>query len=326
MPRRSKEWYIAQGKPLPASFERRTYNWYVQRGLTPPSHLKVPKVIKIANGISNNPTAVAPVASAVIDFVRHAPINISSTYETDDEIENRIKTRFEVFESLVDEVIAGNIRGLIVSGPPGMGKSFPVEQKLRTVETSRIVKGHASAKGLYELLYECREQGSILVLDDADSIFGDEKALNLLKSAMDTTKERVLSWVTSSFNRNEDDVPTVFTFEGSVIFITNLDFDKIIARGNRIAKHLEAIVSRSFYIDLMMKTARDYIIRIKQVIRDTDMLNFLEYHQRHDVIKFLEDNEDSLREISLRTALRVGMLRRSNNHNWENIAKITCCK
>ena len=314
MPRRKAEWYIERGLTPPESFEKKNYNWYVQRGMTPPDHLKVPKVIKDTVGnLTVLPTPNAP-----------------STWETDDEIEKRIRARFDVFDSLAEDVINGDVRGLICSGAPGMGKSYPVEQKLRGVESSRIIKGHASAKGLYEVLWQYREEGSVIVLDDADSIFGDEKALNLLKSALDTTEERVLSWVTGSAfgaSMDEDDrsIPTSFVFEGSLIFITNLDFDEMIAKGNRIAKHLEAIMSRTPYINLLIKSRKDCLIRIKQVIRDTLMLDSLNADQKQDVVKFIEDNIAGLREISLRTALKVAMYRKSND-NWYDIAKVTCCK
>jgi hypothetical protein len=317
MPRRTKEWYIQNNKPVPESFEKKNYNWYVQRGLTPPAHLKVPKVIKDTVG-----------NLVQVPFQQHnvvGPVPVIQQSETEEKIELRIKTRFDVFETLVDDVIEGDIRGLIVSGPPGMGKSFPVEEKLKEVEMSRIVKGHASARGLYELLYQYSEPGAIVVMDDADSIFGDEKGLNLLKSALDTTEERVLSWVTSEEKIGEDSVPTSFVFQGSIIFITNLDFDAMIAKGNRIAKHLEAIMSRTHYVDLMMKSARDFFVRIKQVVRETKMLHYLNATERKEVIKFLEDNMPKLRELSLRTALKVGTLRKSNE-NWQDIAKITCCK
>lgn len=118
MPRRSKEWYVERNLPLPESFEKKNYNWYVQRGLVPPAHLKVPKVIKHQDNVGNLVTL--PTAPIVQN-------------ETDDEIEARIASRFEVFETLVDDVISGDIRGLITSGPPGMGKSHPVEEKLKAV-------------------------------------------------------------------------------------------------------------------------------------------------------------------------------------------------
>lgn len=296
MPRMSYEWYVANGKPIPS--------WMKRTSSGQP----------IKDTVGN--VTVLP--------------KVEDKWETDAEIEARITSRIAVFDSIVDDVIRGDIRGCIVSGPPGMGKSFPVEAKLMTVEKARIIKGHASAKGLYELLYQYSEEGSVIVLDDADSIYGDEKALNLLKAALDTTEERVLSWVTGSafggsVSDDDRDIPTQFTFEGSLIFITNLDFDEMIAKGNRIAKHLEAIMSRTPYINLGINTRRDCLVRVKQVIRDTPMLSNLTKEQSDDVVTFLTDNIAQLREISLRTALKVGMYRKSNK-NWYEIAKITCCK
>lgn len=293
MPRMSYEWYKAQGKPIPT--------WLKSKPIT--------------DDVGN-----VTVINAKVEIT-----------ETDEEIEKRILARIDVFESLVADVINGDMRGLAVSGPPGMGKSFPVEEKLKNCgRPYQIIKGHASAKGLYETLYQYSEEGSILVLDDADSIFGDEKALNLLKSALDTTEERVCSWVTgSAFGQSvaddERDIPTSFVFNGSIIFITNLDFDAMIEKGNRIAKHLEAIMSRTPYIDLCIKSRKDCLVRVKQVIRDTQMLSSLNAGQKQDVIKFIEDNIAQLRELSLRTALKVAMYRKSND-NWYDIAKITCCK
>lgn len=312
MPRMSKDWYIANNLPVPETFEKKNYNWYIQRGLTPPANLKIPKVIR---SVGSNVTILSTPQLVV-------------TNETDEQIEARIKSRFEILETLVDDVVEGDITSLIVSGPPGLGKSFTVESKMKSVDNVRIVKGHSSAKALYELLFEYKEAGSIVVFDDCDSIFTDERALNLLKTALDTTEERVLSWLTSGpfGGENPSEVPSSYVFEGSVVFITNLDFDGMIARQNKIAKHLEAIVSRAHYIDLMMKGTRDYVIRIKQVVRESKMLRALTTEEAKDVINFIENNVLTLREISLRTALKVATLRKSGKENWEHVAKVTCCK
>jgi hypothetical protein len=294
MPRKSAEWYISQGRPVPA--------WSKQA--------------KLKDQVGN--VQVLPVANApVID-------------ETDEQIEKRIATRFDAFDGLVDDVIEGTITGMIVSGPPGMGKSHPVEQKLKRADCGyQIVKGHSSAKALYELLYNYSDEGNIIVFDDCDSIFGDEKALNMLKSALDTTETRVLSWLTSGpFGGEplEGAAPQSFVFKGSIIFITNLDFDGMIAKGNRIAKHLEAIISRTHYVDLMIKSRRDLMVRIKQVVRDTTMLSFLNQIEKNDVMQFMDREQPNLRECSLRTVLKVATLRQSGKDNWIDIAKITCCK
>lgn len=291
---------------------RRHAQWYIDRGRPVPAWSKHHKINDTVGNVTVLPTNNAPVIT-----------------ETDEQIEQRIKDRFAVLSDLVDDVVSGDVTSLIVSGPPGLGKSYLVEDRIKAAEDYRIIKGHASAKALYETLFEHSDEGSILVFDDCDSIFTDEKSLNLLKTALDTTETRVLSWLTSGpFGGEalEGSAPQHFVFKGSIIFITNLDFDGMIAKQNKIAKHLEAIVSRAHYIDLLMKSQRDYIIRIKQVVRDTRMLADMLPHEAADVIKFIEDNTAKLREISLRTALKVATLRKSGKDNWAHIATVTCCK
>lgn len=322
-------YYIRNGLPVPAGvkpketgYERKTYSWYVRQGLTPPANLKPPKYMQsgATNVLRITPTQAQVVLPAALPIEPEKP-------ETDDEILARISTRFAVLEALVADVVEGDIRGLIVSGPPGLGKSYTVEQGLDEVDC-RIIKGHARATGLFKLLYEYREAGQILVFDDCDSVFEDPIALNILKTALDTTEERVISWMSEAAFEGSDGetVPTTFTYEGSIIFITNLDFDRMIQRGSKIGKHLEALISRSHYIDLGLKSVRDYVLRIKQVVRDTNMLRDLSATRQAMVINFIEANRDNLREISLRTALKVGTLVGSGKANWEAIAKITMCK
>ena len=95
-------------------------------------------------------------------------------------------------------------------------------------------------------------------------------------------------------------------------------------RGHKLAPHLEALVSRSHYIDLGMKTRREYLVRIRQVIKQ-GLLNDLSLAQRSDVILFIEQNVEKLRELSLRMAIKLGALRKQSN-DWQKMAKITCCR
>ena len=78
------------------------------------------------------------------------------------------------------------------------------------------------------------------------------------------------------------------------------------------------------YIDLAMKTRRDYLIRIRQVIKQ-GLLSELSSSERKDVITFIEKNHEKLRELSLRMAIKLGALRK-NSSNWERLALVTCCK
>jgi hypothetical protein len=82
-----------------------------------------------------------------------------------------------------------------------------------------------------------------------------------LKAATDSTKGRKLQWLaeTKMLDEEGDRMPRFFDFEGSVIFITNYDFDEFIDRGHKLSPHFEALISRSHYLDLAMKTKQDYV-------------------------------------------------------------------
>ena len=251
--------------------------------------------------------------------------------ETDDEIDLRLKDRFETLDMLVTACIEGNARSLIVSGPAGLGKSYTVEKRLSEWDSEQkqhtIVHGYVRATGLVKLLYQYRHEGNVIVLDDADAIYYDDISLNLIKAVCDTTENRKVSWLSEAMLIDEETaerIPRTFTFNGTVIFITNLDFDAIITKGHKLAPHLQALVSRSHYIDCGMKTKQDYMVRIHQVVKE-GMLADLTYEQKNDVLAFLEENRDRLRELSLRMVVKIGNIRKSNA-NWRKLANITCCK
>lgn len=251
--------------------------------------------------------------------------------ETDVEIEARIAERFEILETLTGACIDGIARSLLISGPAGVGKSHTVMTTLQKWDPEEnnhiIIKGYVRALGLYKALYNHRHAGKVLVFDDADTIFNDETALNILKAVCDTTERRTVSWLSEYKIVDEDGeiLPRHFDFEGTVIFISNLDFDDIIEKNGKLAPHLSALMSRSHYINCGLKTKHDYFLRIQQVIQ-SGMLGNLDWHQRSEVIAFIKDNKNNLRELSLRMAIKLGGLIKTYDKNWMRVAKITCCK
>jgi hypothetical protein len=249
------------------------------------------------------------------------------------EIEAKLKDRFDALEIMSEATGRGINRALIVSGPAGLGKSYTVEAKMAELERQghrvTYIKGYVRPLALYKLLYETRFSNSVLVFDDSDSIFHDDVSMNLLKSACDSTDRRVLHWLSRSLEREEDEdgesIPEKFEFEGSVIFITNYDFDSLIASGNKLAPHFEALVSRSHYLDLAMKTKMDYLVRIKQVVRG-GMLRDRGFNEVDSVLimQFIENNVDRLRELSLRMVVKISGLYKMDKSNWQKLAKQTC--
>ena len=257
--------------------------------------------------------------------------------ETDDQIKSRLRERFQVLEDMTRAVKKGQVRAMIVSGPPGVGKSFGVEAVLSKHDTManiagneklkkyEVVKGAMSALGLYKKLFEFSGSKNILVFDDCDSVLLDDLSLNILKAALDSGKKRMIHWNTESHALNRDGIPDSFEFKGGAIFITNIKFDNVKSR--KLRDHLEALESRCHYLDLTIDTEREKILRIRQIIED-GMLDVYEFGDegRESVINFIDENKTSLRELSLRMVLKIADLRASFPDRWENVAKMTCMR
>lgn len=250
--------------------------------------------------------------------------------ESDDQIDARIRERFEILQDLTHATVTGTSRAMIVSGPPGLGKSFTVEKIVERLDESdyTIVKGFVRATGLYRALHEYSKKGQVVVFDDADSIFFDDAALSLLKAACDTIERRVISWRAETTMKLDDGdtIPTSFEFEGSVIFITNMDFDRIVDNQAKFHEHVAAMISRAHYVDLSMKNRRDYLIRIKQVVAEGMLADSLTQNQIKQVVDFIEENINSLRELSLRMAIKIASTMKSNPNKWERICRVTCMR
>ena len=257
--------------------------------------------------------------------------------ETDDQIKSRLRERFQVLEDMTRAVKKGQVRAMIVSGPPGVGKSFGVEAVLSKHDTMasiagneklkkyEVVKGAMSALGLYKKLFEFSGTKNILVFDDCDSVLLDDLSLNILKAALDSGKKRMIHWNTESHALNRDGIPDSFEFKGGAIFITNIKFDNVKSR--KLRDHLEALESRCHYLDLTIDTDREKILRIRQIIED-GMLDEYEFGDegREAVVNFIDENKGELRELSLRMVLKIADLKASFPDRWENVAKMTCMR
>jgi hypothetical protein len=258
--------------------------------------------------------------------------------ETDDEIMTRLAERFEILEDMTRAVKKGDVRAMIVTGPPGVGKSFGVEkvlarhdvfadvandEKLRKYE---VVKGAMSAIGLYSKLYEFSEKKCILVFDDCDSVLLDDLSLNILKAALDSSKKRMIHWNTDSRLLRSEGVPNSFEFKGGAIFITNIKFDHV--KSKKLKDHLEALESRCHYLDLTIDTEREKLLRIRQVVRDCGMLDDydLEDDAKAEVVDFINTNAKRMRELSLRMVLKIADLRASMPRNWQRVAELSCMR
>ena len=261
---------------------------------------------------------------------------VEAREESDEEIIDRLRDRFDMLEDMTRAAKKGDVRAMIVSGPPGVGKSFGVEKVLgkhdliadiagdSKLKKYEVVKGAMSAIGLYCKLYKMADKDNVIVFDDCDSIFADELSLNILKAALDSKKTRRIHWNTDSFKLRNEGVPDSFEFKGSAIFITNVKFDK--AKG-KIKEHLMALESRCHYMDLTIDTEREVMLRIKQITNDGMLDEYaLGDETVQEIVDFVDINKKRLRELSLRTVLKVADLAKAFPNKWEAMAENTVMK
>ena len=255
--------------------------------------------------------------------------------ETDEQAIDRIASRFSILDEMADAVATSKVRAMIVSGPPGIGKSYGVEKALEKqnmfVDIAgekrkfEMVKGAMSAIGLYKKLYEFKDKGCVCCFDDCDAILYDDLALNLLKAALDTTPRRSLHWNTESRTLMAEGMPNSFEFNGGVIFITNIKFDNV--KSKKLQDHLQALQSRCHYLDLTIDSMRDRMLRIRQICRQ----GMLEKYKmpkaiEEDLIQFIYKNKHKLREISLRMVLKIADLWKLAPDKYKQLAENTCMK
>jgi hypothetical protein len=263
---------------------------------------------------------------------------MDAVVETDEEIMERLRERFEILEDMTMACKVGKVRSLIVSGAPGVGKSHGVQKVLaqydtvariaqdETLKKYEIVKGAIGALGLFMKLYEYRHENSVVVFDDSDDVFKDDRAINMLKSALDSNRKRMLSWHYESNALKDENIPNTFEFCGSVIFITNINFNHF--RSKVLRSHLDALTDRSHFLDLTVHTTREKLLRIKQVVED-GMLDELKLsdHTKEEVVDFVCNNTSKL-QLSLRSVVKTAELADAfpDDYKWKRVAKVTLMK
>ena len=227
-----------------------------------------------------------------------------------------INTRFGFVEKLVNMVATGVQPSAVITGEGGLGKTYTVTKTLEangykdisdlaefqvgsiinTRKCFTMVKGYSTAKGLYRTLFENNK--SIIVFDDCDAVLKDPIALNLLKGALDSYGKRIISW---NADMKDDDLPRSFEFTGRVIFISNMDQDRID----------QAIRSRSMMIDLSMSLDQK-IDRMEFIAKSDEFLPEYDAKIKSDSLSLIREIKADCKEISLRTLIAVCKIRASN--------------
>jgi len=235
-----------------------------------------------------------------------------------------INKRFEFVEQMVSMVSKKTIASAIITGEGGLGKThtvlasldragftnvtdlaeFEIGSVVNTSKSYRVIKGFSTAKGLYRSLFE--SNGMVLVFDDCDSVLKDPVALNLLKGALDSYGERYINW---NAEMRDPDLPRSFKFTGSIVFISNMDLDRVD----------QAVKSRALCVDLTM-TQEQKVERMEALVESEDFLQDFSVTVKRDAIAFIRDNMDNVANLSLRTLIATTKIA-AEGGDWKQLAK-----
>ena len=241
------------------------------------------------------------------------------------ESEFGINQRFSFVEQMVDMIVQKTLPSAVITGEGGLGKSYTVLKSLEKngfknltdlsnfevgakVDRSKsytVVKGYSTAKGLYRTLFE--NNGMVIVFDDCDSILKDDVAKNLLKGALDSYSKRYISW---NADMRDDDLPRSFEFTGSIVFVSNMNLEKID----------QAIRTRSLVVDLSM-TEGQKLERMEVIANSDEFLPEISPVSKSLALEFLKSNLGKIPNMSLRSLIAVTKIANTGNSDWKNLAK-----
>jgi hypothetical protein len=209
---------------------------------------------------------------------------------------------FSNLERLTKMVGRGIQPSLVITGMAGVGKTHLVKETLKGMgltESKDFVhfKGRATAAGLFITLYQNSDK--IIVLDDCDSVFKDDDAVNILKAALDSYDTRKISYISSKPLKDEygDPIPPHFEFTGRIIFISNIHQSKLD----------EAIRSRSFVSDITMNTTQMFT-RMEQLMEGMERsIPIAAKQQALEIMKRLDSKFAGI-DVNLRSFIKAARI------------------
>lgn len=258
----------------------------------------------------------------------------SEEQKSDVEIVAEIRERFGMLNFIVNAAAEGEFPSVMVSGAGGVGKTYTINEILDKAKDKKGIKvdqvsGVVTAINLYKLLWRNKEKNAIIVLDDADAIFYSEDAVSILKAALDTSPVRKISWLSESSALKEEDIPQSFHYEGCMIFITNIDMQFVAEAKTKISPHIQALLTRTHYLDLKLHTTRQLVLWIDHIVRERNILvvqKNLTKSEQDEVLKYIKDNAEKVRNLSIRMALQLADYLNAQPSKWKNMANVLALK
>lgn len=324
------------GKVLARSGDRGYFEYHIAKRDVP--KLVEANITSVVFEDGSTPTNLALVPTAAAAQQVAARVEVP-TFE--------INERFDMLDELITMVVNGtNHKAMVIGGKGGIGKSFAVQtvlNRMGKVDATkaisdarekakadlinpdstdeevqekvnhlagiealgdyRIIKGYASPSALYRILYE--NKNKVIVFDDCDSVLRDADAVNVLKSALDSNEERWVSWNT---NAAFSDLPPCFLFQGQVIFVTNMDMDKL----------PEPIMTRCLKVNMAMSPMQR-IERMRGVL--SNVMPDVDMQYKEDALNLLEKHVHVTKNVNFRALMQtIGIRIDPATKNWERLA------
>lgn len=224
-----------------------------------------------------------------------------------------VAEKFGYIRNLVDMVIKGIQPSIMITGQPGVGKSYIVRDQLKNANMQPNfdyiqVTGHSSPFGLYKLLHDHRD--ATIVFDDTDSIFCNDVSSNILKAALDSYDKRVVSWYSDRAEQQQLD--PYFEFKGRIIFISNMYLDKIDS----------AVRSRAFCFNLKM-TNEEISEHMQNILSGIEPN--ISFDIKQDALDYLKTIHNSFQNYNIRTLIQSIRIRNyciGTDRDWKKMINI----
>ena len=185
-----------------------------------------------------------------------------------------LEGKLGIIRDRVRSVVNRSTRGFFLYGPGGIGKTFAVSNLLNELKVKwTSCNSHITGAGFYE--YMRTNQDSVIVIDDAEHLLEDKKALGYLRSA--TYGQNGQCVVTRTTNEAREE----FLFSGGIIILSNKSMgtsDPLKALATRM-NPAEFVLSETEKRTLMRMIANKGVFGLTPKICK-EVLGFIELNQK----------------------------------------------